>query len=229
MASMTYLQLCNKLIEKCGITGGSLASVTGQTGEAARVVGWVNEAYVNIQEVHSTWSFLRRNVSFTTTDGKGSYTPAECGVTDLADWKMDSFRRYITSVGVRSEVFLGEIPYDQYRNTYLYGNLRLTTGDPISISVGPDLSLNLGLIPGSVGYTVVGEYFREPYDLVNASDTPVFPARYHMLVVYRAMMMYGMYEAAQEVYAEGLALYNSMIRRLSRDQLEDVILGAALA
>ena len=42
-------------------------------------------------------------------------------------------------------------------------------------------------------------------------------------------MMYGMYEAAQEVVIEGTNLYNQMLRRLVRDQLPDAELVGALA
>lgn len=228
MAALTYLQLAQKLQQKCGVSGSPMTTCQGQTGENARIAAWIDEAYLNIQQVHATWQWMRKVVTFDTIDGQYSYTPAQCGVTDLAEWKMNSFRRYIVSVGVRSEVFLSEIEYDTFRDVYIYGNMRLVTGDPISISQGPDMSLNLGLTPGSVGYTVVGEYYKEPVSLVDDTDTPEFPARFHMLCVYRAMMMYGMYQAANEVYQEGLSLYNAMIRRMNRDQLEDVTIGSAL-
>lgn len=228
--AMTYLQLCNRMRQKSGISGGDLATCQNQTGEMGRVVSWIDEAYSAVQMIHENWDWMRKTVSFTTTDGKSSYTPAECGVNDLGVWKQDSFRTYITTTGVASEVFLSTLPYDNYRDTYLYGNMRNTKGRPISVAVGPsDLSLNLGLTPDSVGYTVVGEYFHEPKHLVNDADTPSFPSKYHMIVVYRAMMYYGMYEAATEVYQEGLSAYNELVRKLNNDQLQDVTLGNALA
>ena len=226
---MNFLALCNSLIQKCGIAGGGITSVTSQTGEAGRVVSWINEAYLNVQLAETQWHWMRSNVSFTTTDSQSSYTPAQCGVTDFGGWKMDSFRRYITDTGVRSEAYLTALKYNDYRDTYLFGNMRLTTGDPRYISEAPDLSLNLGLIPGSVGYTVVGEYFKVPSSLVAESDSPLMPSQYHMIVVYRAMMMYGMYESASEVIQEGTSLYNAMLRRLMRDQMDDFCVSAALA
>ena len=96
---MNFLALCNSLIQKCGIAGGGITSVTSQTGEAGRVVSWINEAYLNVQLAETQWHWMRSNVSFTTTDSQSSYTPAQCGVTDFGGWKMDSFRRYITDTG----------------------------------------------------------------------------------------------------------------------------------
>lgn len=226
--AMTNLQLCNKLIQKCAISGGSIATIANQTGEMARVIAWIDEAYQAIQRIHSNWDWMRRDVSFTTTAGKSKYTPAECGASDVATWKMDSFRTYITSVGVASEVFLGELEYDRYRDTYLYGNMRNTTGRPIAIAVTPgDLSLNLGLTPDSIGYTVVGQYFHEPLTFTADGDVPTFPSKYHMIIVYRAMMYYGSYEAAGDVYNEGLNAYNELVRKLNNEQLQDVTLGSA--
>ena len=173
---------------------------------------------------------MRKDVSFTTSDGQSKYTPAQCGVTDLGTWKLDSFRTYITSVGVASEVFLGELDYDRYRDTYLYGNMRNTKGRPIAIAVTPsDLSLNLGLSPDSIGYTVVGQYYHEPLHFSVDADTPTFPSKYHMIIVYRAMMYYGAYEAAGDVYNEGLSAYNELVRKLNNEQLQDVTLGNAFA
>jgi len=225
--AMTNLQLVNKLIQKAGVSGGAITTCQNQTGEPGRCVAWIDEAWVSIQEIHPNWDWMRKDVSFTTTDGQSSYTPAQCGVSDLGEWKLDSFRTYITSVGVASEVFLGELAYDRYRDTYLYGNMRNVKGRPISIAVGPsDLSLKLGLTPDSVGYTVNGQYFQEPQHLVNDADVPSFQSKYHMLIVYRAMMYYGAYEAATEVYQEGQTNYNDLVRRLNNEQLQDVTLGS---
>lgn len=219
MAAMTYLQLCNKLIEKCGISGGDLASVTGQRGESSRVVGWINEAYLHVQQMRPNWLWMEGDVSFATTAGKGAYTPAECGVLDYSRWLEDSFRAYITSVGVGSEVFLGRMDYDKFRDTYLYNNIRNTTGQPISIAVGPDKSINLGLAPNAQGYTIVGKYYRAPTELAGNADTPLLPAQFHMLIVYEAMKSYGMYEAASETMAEGERQYKRMKKRMENDQL----------
>lgn len=225
----TYLQLANSLISKCGISGGSIASVSNQTGEAGRVVSWINEAYTQIQLAFPDWYWMRSNVSFSTTANQGAYTPAQAGITDLANWKTDSFRCYVTSTGVRSEMFLERMDYDTFRDIYLFGNLRLSYSRPTVISFAPNYSINLGMAPDSTDYTIVGEYFKQPTTLVNSTDTPAMPSQFHNIIVYKAMMMYGMYEAAQEVVIEGTNLYNQMLRRLVRDQLPDAESAGALA
>lgn len=220
------MQLCNRMVEKCGISGGALASVAGQSGESARVVSWINEAYAAIQQLRPNWLWMEGNVSFPTVTGKGAYTPSECGITDLGAWHEDSFRAYITSVGVGSETFLGRMDYDRFRDVYLFNNIRLTSGQPISISVGPAKELNLGLSPDSRGYTIVGKYYRDGVELVANTDVPLLPAKYHMLIVYEAMKAYGMYEAASEVLAEGDRQFRRMVKHLENDQLPRMTVGA---
>lgn len=229
VSGMTYLQLCNSLIQKCGISGGSISSVANQVGEALRVVNWIAEAYIQIQLASPTWNWMRSDVSFSTVSNQGSYLPSQAGVTDFANWKTDSFRCYVTSTGVRSEMFLEKMDYDTFRDTYLFGNLRLSYSRPTVISFAPNYSINLGMAPDSTDYTIVGEYFKQPTTLVNSTDTPAMPSQFHNIIVYKAMMMYGMYEAAQEVVIEGANLYNQMLRRLVRDQLPDAESAGALA
>lgn len=226
----TYLQLCNALIKKVGIAGGPLTTVVSQTGEMARVVAWVDDAFLNIQLTEPRWNWMRAAMSFVTVASQSAYTASvAASLTDFANWKMDSFRSYVTSTGASSEQFLNPISYDNWRDTYLFGSMRTTTGNPSDIAEGPDMSLNLGLIPDATGYTVVGEYYKTPTTLSLDADTPALPARYHQMIVYRAMMMYATYESAPEVYQEGLYLYESMLRRLLRDQIDDVTMGGALA
>lgn len=225
MASLTYLQLCNQLIQKCGIAGGSIMTVANQIGEPRRVVNWINEAYVNIQQLHHNWLWMEKDVQFTTTPGQASYTTAQCNVTDFGEWLEESFRIYITSVGVGSETFLFRMDYQDYRDYYLFNNTSNTPGYPISISVGPDKSLNLGLAPDNQGYTVVGKYFSQPSDLVLDTDVPALPPRFHMFIVYEAMKSYANYEAAAETLSEAMRQYGRMYKNLVISELPRASVG----
>jgi hypothetical protein len=225
----TYLQLCNTLITKAGISGSQLGTTLNQTGEMGRVVNWINEAWLEIQELSDTWDWLAKDFTFNTTTGQSAYTLAQIGITDFASWNKQSFRVYFTSVGVRSEVFLEWLDWPQYRDTYLYGNLRLTTGMPLHIARRPeDQSLNLGLSPDANGYTIVGRYFSQPTTFTADSDTPSMPARFHNLIVYRAMQMYGKYEAASEVLQAGYDQFKPMMKRMQKDQMEPITVGTPL-
>ena len=100
---------------------------------------------------------------------------------------------------------------------------------PVVVTETPDTSLGLGPTPGPVGYTVTGDYFAEPSEMVLATDVPVMPAKHHMIIVYRAMMYYGGFESAPEVYQRGEAEFNKLRRRMERDRMPMIGVAGALA
>lgn len=230
---MNYLQLCQRMVQKSGIAGSGPTSVTGQTGELARVVNWISEAWLNIQEERNDWQWMRRSVSFSTIAQQGSYTPAQCGITDLARWAMDTnyctFRSYVTAQTTRSEIFLSYMPYETFRDTYLYGAMRTSYSRPVAITVAPDKSIVLGLAPNDTSYTITGDYFRTPTSLTANSDTPEMPERFHLLIIYRAMMYYADYEQDAYLRQTSEAEYNKMLRRMTNEQLPEFTGGPCLA
>lgn len=234
MAQMTFLQLAKRFREKCGAAGTGPATCQGQSGELLRLVNWINEAWLHVQEAHQDWEWMRTTVSFVTTAQKATYVASaaagETGVTDLGNWKRDSFRSYITALGFPTEIRLTYLPYSAWRNWYQLGNLRTTFSRPVQhVTICPDKSLGLGMIPDSGAYTVVGEYYRTPSDLAADADIPAMPARFHMLIVYKAMMLYAAYEAAPEVYEEGAREYNKMFVKLEFDQQPDIEMAGPMA
>jgi hypothetical protein len=70
-----------------------------------------------------------------------------------------------------------------------------------------------------------------PTEFSAATDAPpdVFPTRFHMAIVYRAMMSYGGYESAPEVYQRGEFEFKRLMNRLHIDQLQTLVSGPPLA
>jgi hypothetical protein len=230
---MNFLALTQKLVEKCGMSGNGPVSVAGQTGEMKRAVNWINEAWLNIQEMREDWDWMRGSVSFQTVPQKAAYTAQEAGISDLAEWLMNtsicSFRTYDTNVGVASEIFLNFINYNNYRDTYLYGNMRLSYARPLYVTVTPDMSIALGQIPDSANYTIVGDYFKTPSQMTLDADIPALPSRFHMLIVYQAMIYYGEYEQDDYVRQTAKENFNAMLSRMTVAQLPEMVAGGALA
>lgn len=306
----TFLQLVNRLRQFCGASGASAALVTtaNQSGESARMVNWINEAWLDIQTMRRDWLWARKTAAFPTVSGKAVYSSTDIGLTDFGHWARDTFRNYAnpqvavsigspglvtladnrlsagdavtvftdgalptgltagltcyvlspttdtfqlaltaggaaintsgtqsgthtitsdnTSVyqGLRSEVFMDYLEYDDWRDAYQFGALRQVQTRPLVVSITSDKSLALGPFP-IAGYTVVGDYYSAPYELVNDTDIPLLPARYHYAIVYKAMVAYGMYESASEVVQRGQAELEKWLRRMSVDQLPEVTTG----
>jgi hypothetical protein len=187
---MTFLELVNRLALECGVSGPELTDVTGQTGEAQRLVTWVNAAWTDIQNTHQDWDWMRTSASFTTVNGRAEYPlgagagTAGVSVATFNRWARDTARNYLTSIGTDDEIFMDWIPYDAWRNTYQYGAIRDTVTRPVQFSISPDKGICLGPSP-LVGYTITCDYFTAPTDLEVNADAPTMPAQWQMAIVYR--------------------------------------------
>ena len=230
---MNFLALCQRVRQECGISGSGPTTVVSQTGNLKRLVDWTNTAWMDIQTSHQNWDWMRSSASFTTVAAQSSY-PLGTGtgtvgvsVATFGMWDRDTFRNYVTSVGTNSEVFMDFIHYDTWRDSYMYGAMRNTTTRPLQMSISPAKAIVLGP-PPTAGYTITGDYFTAPLDMTLDADTPSLPAQYHMAIVYRAMMSYGGYESAPEVYQRGETEFSKLMRRMTADRLPETTWGGAL-
>lgn len=228
----TFLELVNRARRECGVSGPAISSIatdSALTAEGLRFKQWVNEAWREIQTSQTDWNFMRKPVQFDTVAGTYSYTPAACGVNDLGVWKRNSFRAFNKVQGYPNEQIMPFMEYETYRNVYRYGNMRNTQSRPVAFSIDPATkSILLGAVPDDV-YTVVGEYFRAPTDMTADADVPDIPDRYHMLIVYKTMISYALYEAAPEVLSRGQLGEKKLNSLLELDQMPILHSGAPLA
>jgi hypothetical protein len=118
--------------------------------------------------------------------------------------------------------------WEMFRDYYLFGNQRTVTGRPTFFSVKPDKSLVIGPVPDAI-YTVNGEYFRQATDLVGDTDVPGITEEYHMLIVWRALRAYGLYESASEVVLRADGEIKRMMSKIENDQMPEITSGPPLA
>jgi hypothetical protein len=225
---MNLLQLVNQARVECGVSGPALTTVLNQTGESARMVSWVQQAWIDLQTSKEDWLFLREPFEFTTTAQKWEYTAAEAGLTDFGNWKRDSFRASTLGQTYKDEQLLNYMEWSTFRNLYQYGNMRYTYARPVVVSIEPDKTLAFGSIPDQQ-YVIVGEYYRQPLALTLDADVPGIPDRFQMAIVYRAMIYYAGYESAPEVMARGTSEFRRLVMRMEIDQLPTLVSGPPLA
>ena len=130
--------------------------------------------------------------------------------------------------GLRTEVFMSYLDYEGWRNAYQYGALRSIETRPMVMTTTPNKSIALGPTPDA-GYTVLGDYYRAPSELSTDTSTPSLPTKFHMAIVYRAMISYGMFESAGEVVQRSVAETEKWTRRILFDQMPQIAQGSALA
>ncbi len=196
-----FLQLCQDTAREAGMP--DIASAANQKGEPLRMVNWVRKAYRYILNLNPQWQFLRADAAIDVIAGQTIYYPTALDLANFGEWRLHSFRAYDPDVGVQDEQFVTAMPdYDYFRDSYGIGPAQTTTGRPQLIAQRPDQALVVWPTPDRA-YTLSGEYFKAPPDLVNNTDVPVLPPKYHDAIVWRALMFYGQFEGDSGVFATG--------------------------
>lgn len=228
---MNFLQLVKRTRQECGIAGDGPITTANQTREMKRLVDWVSQAWVDIQNDRSDWDFMWTQASFNTVDGQQVYaagTGLDINIANMKKWRDGSFSTYLAAQGPAGEIDLGGmVPYSRFSGYYMFGAQRLTRGRPVSIAVTPDRKLALGPIPDDV-YTVEGEYYRRAQVLALDADVPLMDEDYHMLIVYRAMKKYGMFEVANEQILAAQEEYERLYNRLLNEYTPMIEMGDSL-
>lgn len=238
---MTFLQICQRFILECAISG-TMTTTVNQTGEFLRVVTWCNQAWIDIQTERTTWTFMRSSqlngggVSFSTVSGQAIYPlgtgAGTVGVAETAfdSWLPRTFRDQTTTAGVQDQFPLAWISYDAWRDGYAMGAQQTVTTRPVAIAVGPENEICVGPFPTST-YTLTGDYYRAPALMAADADTPTnLPAQYQLMIVWRAMRdAYGQYESAPEVLTRATTNYRRMDRSFANRRGGTVTAGRALA
>lgn len=204
---MTFLELCQRLRQEVGAAGNGPANVAGQSGEYARLIGWVQTAWREIQ-LERRWRFdwSLGQVELTTEDTQ--YPLPD----DFDTWVVDTLRFGSQAIRV--------LPWEE---------LRYAASDHLTCAaIAPDGVLHLNAATKTSG-VLMFEYWRTPQELESNNDVPRMPTRYHMAIVYRAMLQYGLYENAPEVVQQANANYREVMMRVAATELPPINTGEALA
>lgn len=208
---MTFLELCQRLRQDVGAAGTGPASVSGQSGEYARLIGWIRAAWREIQTDRERWRFAWTRGSISVESAFREYALPE----DFSSWDEDTL--YLGDRRLRV------IPWETFREQF-----RTPDGEVRCVSVAPDNTLRLNGYPDADG-TLEFEYWRTPQELTEGTDVPRLPSRYHMAIVYRAMIEYGFYENAAEVIQQGRRGYESLANAMEISELPEMELAGPLA
>lgn len=231
---MNYLQLCQMAARETGAFQGTQpTSVANQTGKLARVVQHVADAWRKLQVDKPDWRFSRLEMPWTgtvtskTVANTQRYAAASFGITSWSGWMHDTrdadgniIRRYFAyeeSVGVADTQDIQEISWEEFRRKYIRGSQ--TADRPVEWAESPSGEFCLGPVPDDV-YVIGGEYVRGAQTLAENADEPFMPARFHDIIAWDAVVLYGEYD---EIPQDRLNAARSQSLRwrndLERDQL----------
>ena len=60
---MDFLSICQRVVLESGISDTGPSSVEGQAGDMLRFVGWVNDAWIELQSKRNQWKWLNKSGS----------------------------------------------------------------------------------------------------------------------------------------------------------------------
>ena len=217
---MNFLLIAQRIRQEMGTGGLGPSSLTAQYGEDKQYADWTREAYLDVLNYARDWNFLWKEFQFNGNGGR-EYGEAEHGIADVATWNVDTF--YVLQNGVMYPLHF--IPWDEFR---LYQASIVANGLPASFSIQPGGKLVFDAAPRA-NVSIGGEYFVKPDTEIFADGQPVFPERYHMIVVWRGLMMAAAFYAEPDKYAHGENMYSRILSQMVARELPKIGLGGALA
>jgi hypothetical protein len=227
---MNFLQLCRRVAEISGTVAGvpDFTTVAGATGRVAQVVGWVRDAYVDIQNERPDWLWMRRTFTAPLTIGQIEYSAADLGITNFGSWIDDlpaEGWRNLTIYETGDQEQEGEItqiPYPLFRQQYLRGVH--DANKPTEWAISPQSELLFGNKPDKA-YIVSGEYRQAPQELALDADVPEMPAQFHGLIVHEAIRLMARSDEAFQVITVQTQQYERLRNPLVIQQTPPVSFG----
>ncbi len=232
----TFLQLSERTRLDCEVTG-SISDVAVNNGMLSRIVNWVSDYYVELQQANIDWRWLRHGWTVNTVADDDTYEYGDCtdttesaAITRFGRWLItDQYnppKIYLQSAGVGTETWLTYISWPHFQILYRKG--AQVASYPHFITIDPQNRLVLGPKPNDV-YVVTGEYRRSAQVLTANDDVPEMPSDYHRLIVYGAMEKYAGHTGAQEKLFRAQNEVGSLRRALEQDQLPDIPIAGPIA
>lgn len=238
---MNFLQICQKVSSESGTVSDSqtLSTVVGVTNRNKKIVRWVNDAWRQIQNAHSSWLWMKAEFYGPTVASQQRYAysgfndlATSAAITRFADWiysesDCDSgISLYDPAIGVADEGILTFRSWDWFYKNRLRGTQ--TEDKPSEFTIAPDGKLVLSKTPDAV-YTIRGRYRKDVQELAADADIPECPARFHDAIVDIALQMLGTHDEAPSQIPLWRMRQSQNFNNLERDQLPRLNLCGPLA
>lgn len=207
----TLLSLSQDLHRETGAAGVAPSSVASPTGEWARLINYIINADLEIQEMYEDWKFLRTEYSNAMSAGVNTLAAP----TGVKFWDPKTFQ-IIEYGGAATDRYPIEVfEYDDIKSEVLD---ETTQEVPWRVIIMPDLSLKLELVPDAA-HTLYADYYVHPTAMSGNTSESAIPDAYRLVILGRALQMYGEFEGASEIIAKGTRFLDLWFPRLENNQL----------
>lgn len=221
----TFLEICQDVREETGISGSGPVSVTTAIGIERRIVGWVRQAWVDVQQFRPDWPWMVKDFTFNLSPEKERYTLAELNLTDVDRWIFDQTRIYKTADGRLGESYIRSADYYRDWLSLTIGITENTT--PTHILFNPTNNELVFFPAPDAEYTTTTRYYRQPQRVAADIDIPLVPpgARFQEIIKWKALMYYGFHDGAPDVLGEAEQMYAEMITAMDNQFGQNITIG----
>ena len=226
---MNYLQLVQRLHRESGRSGSGPTAIIGASKDHQRLFDWVADACRNLESRPIDWRWLRESLTAApTVSGQGDYTGTDLGATDFGRWR-------VFSDDYTVKCYLPATPTNVWRLAWMepeqfkerYDDLQPADGKPMHWTISDGDALRIGPAPDDI-YSLKVDYLREPQELAADADVPGLPARFHLMLMWRALVDVGKFDNAADVLARASTNFAALESALIDDQARAITLGAPL-
>lgn len=213
-----FLTLCQEFRIKAGIAGTGPAAVTGQSGEYLRLITWIKNAWLNLQNEQYDWKWMwRDDGSITVLTNTDTYS-----LTGVKKIHRQTFTIYQTSLGVSDRSKLKYMGWAEFKRKFV-DTVATGTDRPSFFTQKPNGDIMFYPKPNA-DFTVEHEYQKSPQILAGNTDTPELPVEYHEIIQFKALIDHGGFEETSDVYrfaSEQYAYMFDMLLWNEKLQLEE--------
>ena len=211
---MNFLKLCQRVRESSGVTDSGPTSVLNQTGKLGRIVSFVRQADLDIQNEAPDFRFLWRSVSGATIPNLAIYNPADFGITDVSRLSLNQLKE----IEIDDNFKLTLLEWDAFKRETEGRNITSFGGRPALATVNPEGKIKV--FPSAAkAHNVNVEYYRTPKALENNTDVSLIPERFHEIIVQQALIYYGQFEQDPEIINTATLLYSTLLGGLFESEL----------
>jgi hypothetical protein len=222
---VNLVQIARRVKSESGRSGSGPASVALATGDDRRIIDACIDEWRDIQLEPYQWRWMRRSARVT-LPLQMSHTTASLGLSRMARPKRQNDDYFVTAAlesDPTREWQVREVSWDWFRQNLIVNTP--ASGPAQFWSWSPERELYVGPTPDQSQLLRL-DYFVKPQELAADADTPEMPEEYHMLIVWRALMSIGVFDAANEIYVRARDGADAMMDRLIDDQGEKMIVSA---
>lgn len=224
----TFLELVNTVGRESGTIDSTqaLTTFTDASPRHRKIMGWVAEAWVQIQNARRDFNWRRSTFSHALTINQTTYTPAQLGVTDFARWlrpreEFQPISLYDPADGQGNEMALRSMDYFEWYKCY--GRGAHSANRPVVYAEDKGGVLLFGPKPDKA-YIARGFYLRSPQQLIDDDDEPIAPEEFHNVIIYKALLLLAEHDEAQFPLATANMRFSEAYGALVRETTPDMII-----